>query len=159
MHKDTTSPTTAKKTRKITPKEILHFWQNTTIPNTRRALFQIKNIVDQATDSGQKSATVPLGTLKSLLVQMDRTQGMAEMLREALDLERIDQEQHPEAIRRALELDAVPFAEYASLAADYVRLSKALDRAEKNLKEIAEAWDHASKLDNEILLTLIKNKK
>lgn len=157
MHKDTTSPTTAKKTRKITPKEILHFWQNTTIPNTRRALFQIKNIVEQATDSGQKSATVPLGTLKSLLVQMDRTQAMAEMLREALDLEWIDQDT-PKEIRRALELDAVPFAEYASLAADYVRLSRALDRAEKNLKEIAEAWDHAARMDNEILLTLLKNR-
>ena len=79
------------------------------------------------------------------------------MLREALDLEWIDQDT-PKEIRRALEFDAVPFAEYASLAADYVRLSRALDRAEKNLKEIAEAWDHAARMDNEILLTLLKNR-
>ena len=157
-NKDTLFAETARKARKISPKEIYQYWRNNTIPNVRRALFHIKTIVNQSTDLGQKSATVPLGTLKSLLVQMDRTQGMAEMLAEALDMERIDQEGTSEDIRRALELDAVPFAEYAALAADYVRLSRALDIAEKNLKEIAEGWDHASKLDNQILLTLLKNR-
>jgi hypothetical protein len=159
MHKSITFADTAKGTRNFSPKEVYRYWREVLTPSMRKVSITIKAKVNQASDAGEKNVVLPMGTMKAILVQLDRVGAAAEIMAEALDMERAYQEQHPEAIREALELDAVPFAEYASLAADYVRISKALDTAQKNMEAINDAWQHAAATDNLIIETLLKSRK
>ena len=109
-----------------------------------------------ANDSHQINISITVIEAKRLLRALDRVQGAAEILAEILEItnELSEAGLHKDVVR-ALEMDAVPLSEYKALAADYLRLSRAFDTAQKNLEAITEAQQAAFNSDKVIIETFI----
>lgn len=121
-----------------------------------RALNGIRAKLNNAEQYRQREFSITTAETKRMLRVLDRVQGAAEILGAAFDLESELSEAglHKDVVR-ALEMDTVPLSEYKALAADYLRLSRAFDTAQKNLEAITEAQQAAFNSDKVIIETLI----
>jgi hypothetical protein len=125
-----------------------------------RTLNGIRAKLNNAEEYRQREFSITTAETKRILRALDRVQGAAEILGAAFDLESELSEAgiHKDVVR-ALEMDAVPLSEYKALAADYLRLRRAFDTAQKNLEAITEAQQAAFNSDKVIIETLINNWK
>ena len=121
-----------------------------------RALNGIRAKLNNAEEYRQREFSITTAETKRILRALDRVQGAAEILGAAFDLESELSEAgiHKDVVR-ALEMDAVPLSEYKALAADYLRLRRAFDTAQKNLEAITEAQQAALETDKVVFQTLI----
>jgi flagellar capping protein FliD len=144
---------TAKKS--IKTREIYFFYKSV-CAESYRALNGIRAKLNNAEEYRQREFSINTTEAKRVLRALDRVQGAAEILGAAFDLESELNEHglHTDVVR-ALEMDAVPLSEYKALAADYLRLSRAFDTAQKNLEAITEAQQAAFNSDKVIIETLI----
>jgi hypothetical protein len=144
---------TAKKS--IKTREIYFFYKSM-CAESYRALNGIRAKLNNAEEYRQNDFSITTAETKRILRALDRVQGAAEILGAAFDLESelSDAGLHKDVVR-ALEMDTVPLSEYKALAADYLRLSRAFDTAQKNLEAIAEAQQAALETDKVVFQNLI----
>ena len=145
-----------KSAKKIYKTRDVYFFYKSMCEESYRALNGIRAKLNNAEEYRQREFSINTTEAKRVLRALDRVQGAAEILGAAFDLESELNEHglHTDVVR-ALEMDYIPLSEYKALAADYLRLRRAFDTAQKNLEAIVDAQQAAFNSDKVIIETFI----